>query len=161
MNVLSYEQLLAENEKLRAELEKAKSVPMKYRRMEFNAQLQNENTRLRAELDALKAWKEEVEKQEPVLLWHLTGDPDEEEVFEVNEHNLQCPYCKPLYARPVPAQSASLECWMRDVSDLIKQYGNERAIEAYHGELHCRQKPSEVLAQIVEMLAASLKPEVK
>ncbi len=45
---------------LRAELEKAKSVPMKYRRMEFNAQLQNENTRLRAKIEAM-------ERQEPAM----------------------------------------------------------------------------------------------
>jgi len=41
--------------RLRAECDRAKSMPMKYRRMEFNAQLQEEVTKLRAELDALKS----------------------------------------------------------------------------------------------------------
>ncbi len=81
---------------LRAELEKAKSVPMKYRRMEFNAQLQNENTRLRAELDALN-------RQEPVA-WECRGD-----IYRVPQRyidtNRLIPGQVPLYARPVPAPS--------------------------------------------------------
>lgn len=75
MNVPSYEQLLADNERLRAELEKAKSVPMKYRRMEFNAQLQNENTRLRAELDALKASFMCVHESHETLYQELRANP--------------------------------------------------------------------------------------
>ena len=127
MNVPSYEQLLAENErlreegrkdyegmrefqqkyiaadqelrKLRAELEKAKSVPMKYRRMEFNAQLQNENTRLRAELDALK---QDVEKQEPAGEVVLFG----ERLKEISWRKGKLPDVgTKLYARPVPAPS--------------------------------------------------------
>lgn len=39
-----------EIERLRAENEKLRTLPMKYRRMEFNAQLQKENEELRAEL---------------------------------------------------------------------------------------------------------------
>jgi hypothetical protein len=35
-----------------AELAKAKAVPMKYKRMEFNARLQKENEDLQAERDA-------------------------------------------------------------------------------------------------------------
>jgi len=38
-----------------AERDKAKAMPMKYRRMEFNAQLQNENESLRQQLTALKS----------------------------------------------------------------------------------------------------------
>jgi FtsZ-binding cell division protein ZapB len=44
---------------LKADAERWKTVPMKYRRMEFNAQLQ-------AERDALQAKLDEMEKQEPV-----------------------------------------------------------------------------------------------
>jgi hypothetical protein len=47
--------LLVNEQNLREELAAAKSVPMKYRRMEFNAQLQDENNRLREELAALRA----------------------------------------------------------------------------------------------------------
>lgn len=87
---------------LRAELEKAKSVPMKYRRMEFNAQLQNENTRLRAKLDALKA-------QEPVAWMKDQWSPDCGNYWELcREDEMGWRDRKdwvPLYARPVPAQS--------------------------------------------------------
>ena len=38
---------------LTAELERAKTVPMKYRRMSFNARLQEENARLSAENERL------------------------------------------------------------------------------------------------------------
>jgi hypothetical protein len=80
---------------LRAELEKAKSVPMKYRRMEFNAQLQNENTRLRAELDALK-------EQEPAGEVVLFG----ERLKEISWRKGKLPDVgTKLYARPVPAPS--------------------------------------------------------
>ncbi len=89
-------------EALRAELEKAKSVPMKYRRMEFNAQLQNENTRLRAKLDALKA-------QEPVAWMKDQWSPDCGNYWELcREDEMGWRDRKdwvPLYARPVPAQS--------------------------------------------------------
>lgn len=40
----------AEKAALRAELERLKTVPMKYRRMAFNAQLQTENAALREAL---------------------------------------------------------------------------------------------------------------
>ena len=40
---------------LEAKVEQLKMVPMKYRRMEFNAQLQRENMELRVERDALAA----------------------------------------------------------------------------------------------------------
>lgn len=43
---------------LQAELVKAKDIPMKYKRMEFNAQLQNENTRLQAENAELRKREE-------------------------------------------------------------------------------------------------------
>ncbi len=85
---------------LRAELEKAKSVPMKYRRMEFNAQLQNENTRLRAKLDALKA-------QEPVAWMKDQWSPDCGDYWELcREDEMGWRDRKdwvPPYARPVPA----------------------------------------------------------
>ncbi len=47
----SLRDMTVERDTLRGELEKAKAIPMKYRRMEFNAQLQNENARLYAELE--------------------------------------------------------------------------------------------------------------
>lgn len=48
------ERQAAELDALRAEVARLKTVPMKYRRMEFNAQLQQENAELRAAIDALR-----------------------------------------------------------------------------------------------------------
>lgn len=42
-----------DNRALRAEVERLKTVPMKYRRMAFNAELQDENVKLRAEIERL------------------------------------------------------------------------------------------------------------
>jgi hypothetical protein len=46
--------LLKRISELERELEAAKTVPMKYRRMEFNAQLQQENESLRTQLEAVQ-----------------------------------------------------------------------------------------------------------
>ena len=46
------DQLQAEIAELEAEVGRLKTVPMKYRRMQFNAQLQDENKELRAQLVA-------------------------------------------------------------------------------------------------------------
>lgn len=48
------EKQAAELAALRAEVARLKTVPMKYRRMEFNAQLQQENAELRAAIDAMR-----------------------------------------------------------------------------------------------------------
>ena len=48
-----HKEAAAELRRLHAENERLKTVPMKYRRMEFNAQLQAENERLIAQRDAL------------------------------------------------------------------------------------------------------------
>lgn len=48
----------------------------------------------------LRAEIETMRKQEPVLLWHVTDNEDEEDIFPVTEHNLQCPACRPLYLAP-------------------------------------------------------------
>lgn len=62
------EKQLAEKD---AEIERLKTVPMKYRRMEFNAQLQRENVDLRlqlAEVDALRSHQESVEATHRITL---------------------------------------------------------------------------------------------
>jgi len=85
-----------EIERLRAECDRAKSTPMKYRRMEFNAQLQEEVTKLRAELDALKS-------QEPVA-WIDGGDA--RALMQGNSvmvHPADQGLMAPLYAAPVPS----------------------------------------------------------
>ncbi|HRY90511.1 MAG TPA: hypothetical protein P5305_21735 [Rubrivivax sp.] len=67
--------LAAHAEKHAAELAKAKAMPMKYRRMEFNAQLQTENDALRAQVDARTALlREFVELLEPIRLGRPSDD---------------------------------------------------------------------------------------
>lgn len=57
-----HKEAAAELRRLHAENERLKTVPMKYQRMEFNAQLQAENERLIAQRDALlEALKEIVD----------------------------------------------------------------------------------------------------
>lgn len=50
-----------------AEVARLKSVPMKYRRMVFNAQLQNENAKLREQVQLLREALEYSVKQVPEL----------------------------------------------------------------------------------------------
>ena len=45
------------------ERDKAKAMPMKYRRMEFNAQLQNENESLRQQIAASEGLRADMQKQ--------------------------------------------------------------------------------------------------
>lgn len=40
------------------------------------------------------------------------------------------------------------EVRIAEILDLIEKYGDERAVKAYHGELHCRRKPEDLLADI-------------
>lgn len=49
-----FDEAADELDRLTAELAKAKAMPMKYRRMEFNAQLQEENSRLTARVAELE-----------------------------------------------------------------------------------------------------------
>lgn len=58
---------IAELEAENAKLTEAQSVPMKYRRMEHNAQLQNENKELQAKLTEAEARLAEIYATEPVL----------------------------------------------------------------------------------------------
>lgn len=58
-------ELTAANERIReleTKLSKAKDIPMKYKRMEFNAQLQDENTSLRTALTAEREVSDKLEK---------------------------------------------------------------------------------------------------
>lgn len=54
------EKLRAELAKKDAKIERLKIVPMMYRRMAFNAQLQDENNELRQQLAALKVELREI-----------------------------------------------------------------------------------------------------
>lgn len=80
---------------------------------------EKERDALRAELDALKAWKEEVEKQEP-LAWRtfdgeggydyrgVDGNEDYRDEF-IERNPKHANWVDALYASPVPAQSVPAE----------------------------------------------------
>ena len=41
------------------------------------------------------------------------------------------------------------------IIELVEQYGDERATQAYHGEFHCRRKPVDLLAEITRRVCAA------
>ena len=104
MNVPSYEQLLAENERLREEGRKDYEGMREFQQKYIAAD--QELRKLRAELDALKAWKEEAERQEPVA-WLHESRRDSDVVTDAVKHvwgkvavGSMAAYSIPLYALP-------------------------------------------------------------
>lgn len=78
--------------------------------------LEKERDAMRAELDALLAWKEEAERQEPVGVLHVGSwygeelqdwefEADQTACDRLNEANQHKEASLSLYARPVPAPS--------------------------------------------------------
>lgn len=55
---------------------KLKTVPMKYRRMEFNAQLQHKNTKLEAQLATVTAQRNSLEGALELMLERIQEPPD-------------------------------------------------------------------------------------
>jgi hypothetical protein len=88
---------------LNAENERLKTVPMKYRRMEFNAQLQNENFSLRTELKKLKSD------------YHKANAEWQDELDEVIQHNAA-----------IKAELAEAKLEMQKVNDVAFQECMER-----------------------------------
>ena len=75
-------------EKLTKEREKLKTVPMKYRRMQFNAELQDEVTQLQKQLAVLA---EQNEKQRAFLEFAWKDIPMNEYAFKILEHTMNLP----------------------------------------------------------------------
>jgi len=114
MNVPTYEQLLAENERLREEGRKDYEGMREFQQKYIAAD--QELRKLRAELDALLAWKEEAERQEPVGVLHVGSwygeelqdwefEADQTACDRLNEAHQHKEASLSLYARPVPAPS--------------------------------------------------------
>lgn len=182
------EEIIAERDDLRTELARlmekhnALHVNAKALRTELQAahkmslngvEWREEAEKLRAERDALRAWKEEAEKQEPVAWRTFDGeggydyrgvDGNEDYRDEFIERNPNhATWVEPLYARPVPAQSVPEV--MKEASDHIidflqSQYDTEGITENDSGDALIRL--SGAIAAVEEvLLAAALKPEVK
>ena len=58
------------------EIARLKTVPMKYRRMEFNAQLQHKNTKLEAQLATVTAQRNSLEGALELMLERIQEPPD-------------------------------------------------------------------------------------
>ena len=70
-HILAFEQAVLAKQS--AEIERLKSVPMKYRRLEFNAQLQKEIESLQAKIDALMLeYCPDEMSQDQVETWKLS-----------------------------------------------------------------------------------------
>ena len=75
-------------EKLTKERNALKTVPMKYRRMQFNAELQDEVTQLQKQLAVLA---EKNEKQRAFLEFAWKDIPMNEYAFKILEHTMNLP----------------------------------------------------------------------
>ena len=68
-----------------------------------NAELRESNKAVEDALEAHRAWKEEVEKQEPVAFSWLDNETDEAMVIGSKQYDPSvCPKAYALYARPAP-----------------------------------------------------------
>ena len=79
---------VAKIEKLTKERDELKTVPMKYRRMQFNAELQDEVTQLQKQLAALA---EQNEKMRSFFEFAWKDIPMSEYAFEILEHVMNLP----------------------------------------------------------------------
>jgi hypothetical protein len=87
----------AEIKVLRDALEKAKTMPMKYRRMAFNAELQDENRKLREELNRRIKLDEQSEFEDWLEQVGPSGDVDEvQRQWEANRAALKGAKHEPL-----------------------------------------------------------------
>ena len=75
-------------EKLAKERDELKTVPMKYRRMQFNAELQDEVTQLQKQLAALA---EQNEKMRSFFEFAWKDIPMSEYAFKILEHTMNLP----------------------------------------------------------------------
>ncbi len=117
---------------LEVKVQQLKTVPMKYRRMAFNAQLQKENGTLRAQIA-------EIAASEPVGKVVSSG-PANLPVFQwlSADHSLRCNIGDELFTRPMSADVTELvellEFMWRDVP--MNEYAIEKleaALSKYKG----------------------------
>lgn len=107
------------------------------------------------EAKAMQAKIEAMEQQRPVAT--IAGVDEYGPMLTWNKHWLDLGVGADLYALPVAQPAPSVpsieaELLRQNVLELVNQYGDERAIEAYNGDLHCRKAPKDVFAEIERAL---------
>ena len=151
--------------------------------------LEKERDAMRAELDALLAWKEEAERQEPVGVLHVGSwygeelqdwefEADQTACDRLNEAHQHKEASLSLYARPIPAQSVrdefreGAEAAARLIDQKAELYAtrfghdNTGGISFGQGP-HAKSKMDhytgllELADELRAALAAAPKPEVK
>ena len=107
-------------EKLTKERDELKTVPMKYRRMQFNAELQDEVTQLQKQLAALA---EQNEKMRSFFEFAWKDIPMNEYAFKILEHVMNLPNLATPVLNRIKAEG------MRDAAMHCSKHGSRTADE--------------------------------
>lgn len=115
----------AELEAARAEIERLKTVPMKYRRMAFNAHLQDENAKLSKQLAAEQAknagLREVLRSAEDYMFGPTAWEPEDEALF-----------LKALTeALSTPSDTSALEAIVKMASEVMRKKCADASIDLY------------------------------
>ncbi len=156
-----------EIERLRAELSEqcrllGMSAEREAKHLAQIAALEKERDALRTELDALKAWKEEVEKQEPVGYWDPQDDMYFLPGFLLAESQAKM---EPRYARPLPPAPSVPDGFSREDLEAVADGldGYEKTVNVGNvtgeGDDHLESTTAYAARFIRTMLAAA--PEAK
>ena len=111
---------VAKIEKLTKERDELKTVPMKYRRMQFNAELQDEVMQLNKQLAVLA---EQNEKQRAFLEFAWKDIPMNEYAFKILEHVMNLPNLATPVLNRIKAEG------MRDAAMHCSKHGSRTADE--------------------------------
>lgn len=71
-------------EDLQLRIRRLETMPMKYRRMDFNARLQEENERLNTKLTAEREVSDKLEKALKAVRWQVKKDSDADVIAEAS-----------------------------------------------------------------------------